>query len=163
MQIHPREQIAVISTHGRGMWAIDVKDISAITADVQASPLHLFDVDPVVLPGGGSGRGRGGSGFGGGGEASHASINYYLQSAQSVDIVINDAAGNVVRRLLGSGDAGLNSVVWNLDREGVSGVGGGRGGRGGRGSGAPRVPPGNYTVVITSGGNTATGAIGVQR
>ena len=76
--------------------------------------------------------------------------------------MINDAAGNVVRRLLGSGDAGLNSVVWNLDREGVSGVGGGRGGRGGRGAGAPRVPPGNYTVVITAGGNTATGTIGVQ-
>ena len=39
----------------------------------------------------------------------------------------------------------------------------GRGGRGGRGAGVPRVPPGNYTVVITAGGNTATGTIGVQR
>ena len=53
------------------------------------------------------------------------------------------------------------------DRGGSDGCGGGpggggRGGRGGRGAGVPRVPPGNYTVVITAGGNTATGTISVE-
>ena len=163
MQIHPRDQIAVISTHGRGMWAIDVKNISEIDSDVLGSALHLFDIDPVTLPAAGGGR-RGGGGFGGGGAAPHAIINYYMENAQSVDIVINDASGNLVRPLQGSGEAGLNSVVWNLDREGGAGRGGQRGGGGFRGGGPNvRMPPGAYTVVITAGANTAEATIELRR
>jgi len=157
MQIHPRDQIAVISTHGRGMYAIDVRDISRITPEVLGSALHLFDIDPVTLPSGGFGRG----GFGGGGAAPHATINYYMESPQDVEIVVNDASGSLVRRLQATGDKGLNSAVWNLDREGAGQAqrGGGFGGRGG----APRMPAGTYSVIITAGGNTVEGTIRVAR
>ena len=157
MQIHPRDQIAVISTHGRGMYAIDVRDISSVTPDVLGSALHLFDIEPVSLPSGGFGFG---GGFGGGGAPAHAVINYYMESPRSVAIVINDASGSLVRRLEATGDKGFNSARWNLDREGAE-QGGGRG-FGGRG-GAPRVPAGDYTVVITAGGNRAEGEIRVTR
>jgi len=158
--IHPRDQIMVISTHGRGMYAMDVKPIQAITPDVLRSPAHLFDIDPVVLAGGGFGRG-GGGGFGGGGAAPHATINYYLESATDVEIVINDASGALVKRLEGAGGAGLNSVAWNLDREGAAPAAG-RGGGMGRG-GAPRVPAGDYGVVLTAGNTVVEGTIRVTR
>jgi hypothetical protein len=160
LQIHTRDQIAVISTHGRGMYAIDVRDISRMTPEVLSSALHLFEIDPVTLPSGGGGR-RGGGGFGGGGAAPHAIINYYMESAHEVEIVVNDASGNLVKRLEATGDKGLNSAVWNLDREGAA-TGGGGGGFRGRG-GAPRVPTGTYTVVITAGGNTVESTIEVAR
>ena len=138
MQIHPREQIAVISTHGRGMFAMDVRNISQLTADVLRTPLHLFDVDAVELPSGDD-------------EEAHATISYYLESASAVEVAVNDGSGNLVKRLDGTGDAGLNSVVWDLSREGAAAAGGNR------------VPPGTYTVVVTTGVNSAEVTVEVRR
>ena len=163
LQIHPRDQIAVISTHGRGMYAIDVRDISSMTPEVLGSALHLFEIDLVVLPSGGGGGRRGGGGFGGGGAAPHAIINYYMDSAQEVEIVVNDASGDLLMRLDATGDKGLNSAVWNLDREGAGqGVGAAFRGRG-RGPTPRGILPGDYTVVITAAGNRVEGTIRVER
>jgi hypothetical protein len=45
-----------------------------------------------------------------------STITYYLKSAvsDSVDIEILDIQGNTIRNLKGSGDAGMQKVLWNF-------------------------------------------------
>ncbi|MGH7552698.1 MAG: WD40/YVTN/BNR-like repeat-containing protein, partial [Longimicrobiales bacterium] len=62
--IHPRDDIMVAATHGRGMYAVDVRPIQKITPRVLAAAVHVLDPDPVVLPRT-AGTGRGGGGAGG--------------------------------------------------------------------------------------------------
>jgi photosystem II stability/assembly factor-like uncharacterized protein len=149
--IHPEEDIMVASTHGRGMYAMDVRPIQQMTPELMANDVHLFDVAPVELP-----RGGGFQGFGGGARPSVA-VQYYLKSpANTVSIVIKDAAGNIINDLEGTGDSGFNSAVWDLTR-----AGGGQGGRGRRGP--PIVDPGTYTVELRAGSHSAEGTIEVVR
>jgi hypothetical protein len=49
-----------------------------------------------------------------------ASINYWLgegMAGRPVTVKISDAAGNVVRTLRGTAEAGLNRVWWDLEGE----------------------------------------------
>ncbi|MCP5054170.1 MAG: hypothetical protein GY940_43790, partial [bacterium] len=47
--IHPRDDIMVASTHGRGMYAMDVRNLQQLTPEVQAKSAHLFDTLPAKL------------------------------------------------------------------------------------------------------------------
>ena len=103
----------------------------------------------MELPSGGSDR-DGGSGDGD--VAPHATISYYVESASPVEVVVNDGLGNLVKRLDGTGDAGLNSVVWDLSRDGAAPTGG-----------SNHVLPSTYTVVVTAGGNSTETTVEVRR
>ena len=144
--VHPREDILVIGTHGRGVWAMDIRPIQQLTAEVAAEPLHLFDVEPVTLPSFGFG---GGGGFGGG------QVTYWMASAGEVEMVITDGDGNVVKTLAATGDAGLNAATWDL---GSDRAGGQR-----RRFGPNLAGPGTYTVTVTSGANSADATIEIGR
>ena len=148
--IHPEEDIMVASTHGRGMYAMDVRPIQRMTPEVMAQDVHLFEVAPVELP-----QSGGVQGFGGGTRPS-AAVQYYLKSPATVTIVIKDAAGNIVNDLEGTGDSGFNSARWDLTRAGAP-----QGGRGRRGP--PLVDPGTYTVELRAGSHSADGTIEVTR
>jgi hypothetical protein len=88
-------------------------------------------------------------------------IRYYLKApAQGgATIKIASAAGEEVAQLQGSGNAGINTVLWNTRPQG-------RGGAPvpGRGGGATRgganldqlAPLGDYTVSLSVGGRTLT-------
>jgi hypothetical protein len=82
-------------------------------------------------------------------------------------IAITDEKGQAVARLQGTGNAGINTLVWNTrptppDGEGRGGGPAGRGG--GRGGGATRggagletlVPLGSYTVTLEVAGEQKT-------
>jgi hypothetical protein len=153
--IHPRDDIMVAATEGRGMYAMDVRPIQQMTPAVIAKRVHLFDPEPVDL------RQGGGGGFGGfgGGQRPSAAVQYYLDSPGSVTILVKDASGNIINDLEGSGDAGFNMAVWDLTRAG------GRqgGGRGGFRRGPPLVGSGSYKVELTVGAQTVEGTIEVKR
>ncbi len=151
--VHPRENILVAATHGRGMWALDVRYLQALTPEVAASTLHLFTPDPVTLP-----ARRGFAGYGRGARPPTAFIAYWKKSAGPARVTIKNAKGSVVRTLDGTGDAGFNKVVWDLtptpDPDAPE-DGRGRFGR------TRRVDPGSYTVEVTAEGSTATATFDV--
>jgi photosystem II stability/assembly factor-like uncharacterized protein len=150
--IHPRDDILVAATEGRGMYAMDVRPIQQMTPDVLAKDIHLFDSEPVVLVQ------SGGFGGFGGGQRPTAAVQYYLNSPGTVTILVKDASGNIVNDLEGTGDAGFNMAVWDLTR-----AGGQQGGQGGFRRGPPIVGTGQYTVELTKGSQTVTGTIEVTR
>jgi photosystem II stability/assembly factor-like uncharacterized protein len=145
MIIHPREDILVAATHGRGMYAMDVRFIQQMTPAVMGEALHLFDIAPVQVV-------RGFRGFGS--AAAAAYIAYNLGSAGSVSITVKDSDGSVVRELEGTGDAGFNAVEWDLTRAG--------GAQPGQFRRAPTVQPGEYTVEVRAGSATAEGTLVIK-
>src|ERR1044071_1166763 len=98
-----------------------------------------------------------------------AAISYYLKSAPSGDVKIRieDAKGQLVRTLNGTKNVGLNRVTWNLEGEQTTEVRmrtsppyapeikvGSDGTRNAPGAARLSIlmPPGNYTVKLSVGG-----------
>ncbi|MFB0564931.1 MAG: hypothetical protein ACETWK_04555 [Candidatus Aminicenantaceae bacterium] len=100
--IHPRDDIMVIATHGRGTFAIDARYIQKCTEELLAKTAHLFEISPATLP---RWRGRG---------RINGYIYYYLNKPQNVVLSVADESGKLVKKLEGTGDAGINRVVWDL-------------------------------------------------
>jgi len=143
--IHPEEDILVAATHGRGVWAMDVRPIQSLTPEAMAEAVHLFDLDPVQLP----------QGFRG---MASASLSYWVGApARQALIQIRDEEGNLVRELSGPAEAGLQSVVWDLSREG------GETTETGWRSRTPRVGEGTYSVVVRVGSASSEGELVVER
>ena len=144
MVIHPRDDILVAATHGRGMWALDVRQLYKFTGDVLVKQAHIFDILPAKLPQ------RRRWGWIGGEEAS---IHYYLKKAQKVVLVVKDESGRVVREMDATGDAGYNVAIWDLkkrekpktERE------------------SPYVESGTYTVELTAGSFSAEAKVDVRK
>ena len=154
LEIHPRDQDLVAGTHGRGIWILD--DISPLAQADPASEegLQLVDPRPTTLflyrndvpsVGQGTFRARNPT-FG-------ANIDYWLPtSPDQVDIRIMNDAGEPVRTLRGSTEAGLNRMTWDLRHDPLPHDttafdvpmldAGPRG---------PLVMPATYTVELTAG------------
>jgi photosystem II stability/assembly factor-like uncharacterized protein len=143
--IHPEEDILVAATHGRGLWALDVRPLQELTPAVLAAPVHLFVMEPVALP----------QGFRG--AATTANIQYWAGTgAGEARVQILDAEGVAVRELMGTAQRGINAVRWDLTREG-----GQQAGPGGQARPA-RVAPGTYTVRVSVGIASAEGQLAVE-
>jgi photosystem II stability/assembly factor-like uncharacterized protein len=144
--VHPEEDILVSATHGRGIYALDVRPIQALTPEVMTEPLHLFEIEAARLP----------QGFRAPGVT--ANIQYWVgQDPGEATITIRDSDGEVVRELSASGDRGLNAAVWDLTL-----IDGGGTGMGFRGR-ANRAAPGTYSVEVSVGDALAQGALVVSR
>ena len=145
--IHPRDNIMVAATHGRGMFAVDVSHLQKLTKEVLGKKMHLFEILPAKLPKWQWWRWVGGK---------TAFINYYLKDAQPVKLSIKDASGKMVKELKGSGDVGLNAAAWDLKpapgqetkKEKKK---------------TPYVEPGKYTVVLSAGALSLEGTIEVKK
>lgn len=136
--IHPRDDIMVAGTHGRGMFALDVRQLQQLTPQLIEQDVHMFDAEAGRLPAGG----RGGAG------PRSAYVHYWLGAdAEIVTLEIRDDQGAVVGRLEPGGSAGLHAVEWTLEQ-----LSGGRGGRGGGFRRRNYVPAGTYTAVLTVDG-----------
>ena len=141
--VHPRDDIMVISTHGRGVFAFDVRQLQQLTPQIVAQNVHVFDAEAGRLPArGGGGRGGGGAG------AQSAYLHYWLGADAEVSLEIQDSQGRSVNVLEASGSAGLNMVEWTLERMGEN--------QGGRGGGFFQsrnlVQSGTYTAVLAVDG-----------
>jgi photosystem II stability/assembly factor-like uncharacterized protein len=103
--IHPRDDILVAATHGRGMWVLDAEYIQKCFPEIIARAVHLFDPDPVKLP---ERRRRR--------VAPKAEFYYFLQNKESVSIAILNESDELIKKLEGTGHPGLNSTEWDLTR-----------------------------------------------
>lgn len=116
----------VLATYGRGFWILDdvtpLRQLNPTITNQEAALLaprpawRLRSAEPVWAPlydpAGGTNPPEG------------ASINYWLRTARTdtVRLEILDASGKVVRRLTGTGHAGINRVWWDLRRDPLKAV-----------------------------------------
>ena len=144
----------VIATHGRGMFAFDVRQLQQLTPQIADEPAHMFAAEDGLLPGAGRGRG----------DLQSAWVHYWLGYDADVSLDVRDAEGGPVSVLEANGSAGLHMVEWTLARMGEEPGGRGSGGRGG-GSSRRRnlVEPGQYTAVLTVDGTAHAVPITVGR
>ena len=136
IKIHPREDILVASTHGRGMYAMDVRELQQMIPEITERDVHLFQPESITMP----------SGFR---SAGSANIVYYLKRAGFVTVQVKNADGNVLKTLEGTSDAGYNQAAWNLTTE--------------VGEETERAEPGTYTIEVTQGDVTEEATIEVRR
>jgi hypothetical protein len=145
--IHPRENILLAATHGRGMWALDASFIQQLTDDVSAKKAHLFDIESAKLP---SwmwwhwGRGQ------------EAFMVYYLKGDQKVNLTIKDGSGKVVKEMQAAGHAGLNVSTWDLKMKEDP-----KAKKSGRQN--PFVKAGTYTVILKAGPVTGQKTIEIKK
>ena len=147
--VHPRENDLVVGTHGLGIWIMDdISPLQELSDEVMASAAHLYPVRRATSYNPHFPQGWTPGIYAAPNPPDGARIRYHLGSAgDSVKVTITDGAGVVVRELDGSGDAGLNEIVWTLRlvEQGADGE---------PLSPGPRVLPGRYTVALTAGEET---------
>jgi len=114
----------VVATYGRGFYILD--DIGALReldADTMAASFEAFPSRPAYRFQSVQGiKTESGSNVSGRNPAYGAGVNYWLGAELAgtpVEIEIRDGAGDLVRTLRGSSDAGLNRVMWDLRYEGT--------------------------------------------
>ena len=121
--IHPRDQIMIAATHGRGIWAMDVKPIQELAkADLEKN-CSILHPEFAMLPFSNERWYRN--------TAKPLSVGYFLGKPGEVGITVTDSTGIRIADLKGSGDRGLNFVLWNLTD-----------------SSEKLVSPGKYKLVI---------------
>ncbi len=118
LKIHPREKDLVIGTHGRSIFILDdTTPLAEWTGAVASSPAHLFSIRPANLQHYWKNTSyRGQAAYAGENPAFGASISYHLDTpVDSVQLVVRDADGTVVRRMTGPGTDGvIHRVTWDL-------------------------------------------------
>jgi len=150
-----RDNALVLGTHGRGIWILDqAAPLGQLTPETLSARGFLFPVAPAHYQNIYSGQYWFGAGeFFAPNPPSGAVITYYLPTAVlEAQIVIADAAGNVIRTLRGPAQAGMNRTCWDLRRAspldnglplpGNCNASVGRSG--------PVVMPGKYSVTVTA-------------
>ncbi len=146
--VHPRDNDLVIGTHGLGIWIMDdIGPLEHLSSEVMASSAHLYPVRRATSFNQYTPQGWTPGIYAAPNPPDGARIRYHLGAAtDSVKITVTDGGGTVVRELDGTGDAGLNEVIWDL-RLAAEGTDGETMDPG------PRVLPGSYTVVLAAGGD----------
>ncbi len=124
MQMQVKDDDLVVATHGRGFWIMDnISSLRAITPEVAAAPVHLFEVAPTIrlLRGG-----HGWTGLTGGARnpPSDVMFEYYLAKAakNSVTLTITEADGEIIKEFSSvleegrgpSSEAGMNRFFWDM-------------------------------------------------
>jgi len=183
--VHPRDDDLVLGTHGRSIWILDdLAPLRAVSDELLAGPLHLFELSDAVAWNLTSWEPRPAGAFAGTNPERGAVIRYWLgrdvaaatvaqagsdgsdgasqarrragdaDEEPTITLTILDAEGEVVRELEGPGTRGLHQVAWDLRTEPPYEPPEEER----RGwYGAPRgiqVLPGTYTVRLEVGGTT---------
>ncbi len=104
--IHPRDNIMVAATHGRGMWAMDVEYIQNLSQEILSDNCYVYDIDDALLPYNQSWW----YAF----TTRAADIPFYLKEKQEVLISITDKDGNIIFENNITADKGLNFAEWDL-------------------------------------------------
>jgi hypothetical protein len=152
--IHPRENDLVVATYGRGAYIVDIVPLQELTAGVLGEGVHLFDIEPEtqrVTGGMGNYQLLGDSHLFTPNEPNGFAINYYLKAKAEgpVKVTVAEIGGDVLAELTGKGEAGLNTVSWDMRprRPGAK-----PSPNQGFGGGARWVAPGAYLVTLEAGG-----------
>ncbi|HLA90153.1 MAG TPA: hypothetical protein VJL28_06970 [Gemmatimonadaceae bacterium] len=117
LQIHPRDGELIAATHGRSFWIVDIAPLEQWNAQVAAKPLHLFKPKTAYQWGEKpyNGESVGQKLFEAPSPGLGAEIVYRVaQSVAPLKVIVQDASGDTLATLNGSGAAGIQRVVWNF-------------------------------------------------
>ncbi|MDZ7336646.1 MAG: hypothetical protein ONB33_12950 [candidate division KSB1 bacterium] len=104
--IHPREDILIAATHGRGVWAMDVRYIQAITDSMLISGAFLYDIPAIKLPPlTREGKPR---------WSTEAKFGYFLASDQPIKLSVIDPSQQSIKEFAASDKKGLHFIRWDL-------------------------------------------------
>jgi photosystem II stability/assembly factor-like uncharacterized protein len=150
--IHPRENDLIAASYGRGLWITNITPLQELKVNVLEQDVYLFEIKPQVQRiagvGGSNYQLLGDSHLMTPNEPNAVVINYYLKekTAGKVNIRVTDPYGKLLRELTGKGEAGMNSVSWDMRLPRTQGQTPGFGGFGGG-----MVDPGEYVVTLELG------------
>ena len=106
----------VIGTYGRGIWILDdLSPLQQLNEQVTKKSIHLFDIKSSyrfqnvtstlqMFPEASTGQDP----------PSGASLNYWLDDAKDVEIVITNSENDTVKTISDKGKKGINRVWWNF-------------------------------------------------
>jgi hypothetical protein len=142
MIVHPRDNELLIATHGRSVYAMDVKPLQSLKDGKATAPLVAFDTRPVAYD-----KKWGEREYTFEPEKKPAvPIRYYLGQGggKPVTVQITDAAGKTIRTLAGGSEAGFGAVSWDLKGDAPKA-------RKGEETQQAFVKPGTYNVTLRQG------------
>jgi len=150
--IHPRENDLVVATYGRGLYVTNITPLQELNESLLGQDVYLFEIKPQVqrISGGiGNYQLLGDSHPMTPNEPNAVSINYYLKdkAAGKVNVKVADPYGKVLSEIIGKGEAGMNTVLWDMRLQRPQGQAAGFRGFGG----GPMVDPGEYVVTLEIG------------
>ncbi|MEP6991680.1 MAG: hypothetical protein ABJA80_12190, partial [bacterium] len=121
LKIHPRDHEAMIATHGRGIWLVDVTPLEQLTAKSVGDVATLYVPRTAFQWGEGPVLGLPGNGWGQAplvisAPAYGATISYRIKDSVTgpVRITVSDAAGAQMYTTAGSAARGVHTVVWGF-------------------------------------------------
>lgn len=145
----------VAATHGRSIWILDdASALSQLTQEILDSPLHLFNPKPCQPRQRGWRDGYWGDKFFAVQNPQlGAVISYWCkENGAGVSIKIESPNGKTVATLGGSGGAGIQRIIWNMQLSKLPDRGE---------MGAIYVQPGTYKLTLTRGDATEISTITV--
>lgn len=143
IQIHPRDLEAVIGTHGRSIWTMDVSALEQLTATNRDKDIFLCKPQTVYNMGFVSGAPWDGDAVYQA-QNSQPTVNLYYwiktKPVGNVRLQVTDAAGNQVADMSGGNEVGLNVVRWS----------------------ARNRPAGDYRLILRADGKEYITAVKVE-
>ncbi len=139
--IHPEEDILIAATHGRGMYALDVRYIQEMAKIGFEKDLHLFKPECAKLPKWKMWYWAG---------TKPGNFGFWLNKEAKVKIEISGPEGKVVRTIKSTGTKGFNFVKWDLKPDNPQ-------------RRDPFVKPGEYKIELTAGDLNSTNVIEVRK
>ncbi|HEY0241884.1 MAG TPA: hypothetical protein VGC52_04415 [Gemmatimonadaceae bacterium] len=118
LEIHPRDRELIAATHGRSIWVTDIAPLEQLVDSTIAqssyffAPTTAYQYSQQFVQ-----AWTGNKIYVADNPPYGATLTYRLQAGSSRDtarVVITDVKGDVVRRLSGSGAAGISRVTWDL-------------------------------------------------
>ena len=156
----------VMGTHGRGVIIIDdISPLRELTQEVLAEDVHFFKNKPFVMveDSGFSGSFGTETQFVGQSKSRSARIVYYLKKRHTfgkMSMDVQDMEGNKITSLSPEKSKGINVISWDFNKNVPKMAQGKTLSFGGFSS--PRVPAGNYKIVLTKGKKTYEHIIEVE-
>jgi len=126
--IHPRDNILVAATHGRGFYTLHLSPIREYVSQPHLKNKHLYIFEPITSSVSTSWNKP----------PKRSAIDFLLKTSQRVNITIKDDQENIVNSFSMQGESGFNHISWDtLVAQGKNKY--------------RSTAPGSYTLVIQAG------------
>lgn len=110
--VHPRERELVAGTHGRSIWIVDVLPLQDLAESGLDTKLRVFYIDDVKASR--YWRSKRSRWYYRADEAPESTVHYWSDSAGAANIEILDKNNSVVQRFSHETQTGMNSFEWDL-------------------------------------------------
>src|SRR5690606_11729940 len=154
LKVHPRDADLIVGTHGRSIWIADVAHLQALTPELRAEPLHVFDPAAVTHSESWGSRGWTWSEP----DEPEVQVGFWAREGGEATVRVRAEDGRVLQTLTDAAEPGLNYVAYALTSEGPLNDEH----EAGEHTERYYLLPGTYTVEVTLGGQTRETTLTVE-